>query len=452
MNINLPSISYHQPYDFTKLLKTIEKNILQLRNGSDRKSSSFHDDIIYFHKNWITKENPIPLTTQQLRSVSIHLLESRKSFKELLDVDLLPELLVLMKQEKTLSIQKKIVQLYFEYYFLLQEYQINMSTYITEVVQSYQGHNYLMQIYKKYIDMIIQPRLLLQEFQSFEEIQNRLSISPNSEYYQYLLILDLTKQLQTMEPDDENEGNIFSNIEKYGNFHYDEHLLISEFAVQTLVKKMMYYASEYDYSKWVTFIIELVGDPRTVSTSTAQNVHWDRIGKTYKDFLVGYLSKEDLTLFLEVLSDPEYDDVYRFRKAFWKPFVHHLQYAKLFINQREYIHLDENFKKRFNNRKSNAYSFISDSKRSFIYMDFGTIKVIEGTHNAKVRLYKNTPISLDARNYDYEDFYKKSLAKQSLITEITHSNSQSGTWQNKVFHVLKNYIPYLKVTLKETLL
>jgi hypothetical protein len=85
-------------------------------------------------------------------------------------------------------------------------------------------------------------------------------------------------------------------------------------------------------------------------------------------------------------------------------------------------------------------------------MDFGQIKVIEGTHNAKVRLYRDTPIPLKMKSYDYQDFYKTEQAKELIIEEITHTYSEMGTWQNKVFNILREHIPNLGITLKETLL
>jgi hypothetical protein len=214
---------------------------------------------------------------------------------------------------------------------------------------------------------------------------------------------------------------------------------------------MQYKNKNYDYTEWINFIINIVGDPRIVTSATAQNVSWDRIGNEYKDFLVGYLSKEDLVLFLEVLSDPEYDNIYRFRKAFWKPFVKHLRYAKLFINKHEFERLDSSFQLRFFGHKNTAYSFISDTQRSFIYMDFGTIKVIEGTHNAKVRLYNDTPIPLDKKSYVYQDFYRTNKTRQLIIDEVTHSHSEMGSWQNKVFNILRNRIPHIDITLSDTL-
>ena len=450
MKIELPPIKNHPPYDFSKLIKTIETNILKLRNGSNRKPSSFNDDIRFFREHWLENEEPVTLSTSQLRSVSIHLIESEISFKQLLEVELLPELLSQMEKEENISIKKRVIQFYFTHYFLIEEYKVDIRSSVSQVLKKYKGHNYFMQIYKTYLNNLLDPISLLIKFKCIEEIWKTFNLSPNSDFYKYLLILDFVNQLKSIEPD-KSEKDVFKKINSYKDFSYDKHILIGEYTVRVLIEKMMQ-SPNYDYTEWVNFIIDLVGDPRTVSAYNAQNVSWNRIGEKYRKFLVGFLSKEDLVLFLEVLSDPEYDNVYRYRKAFWKPFVKHLRYAKLFINNSEFERLEEPFKQRFTRRDNSSYSFISDSKRSFIYMDFGKIKVIEGTHNAKVRLYSDTPISLENKYYDYQDFYKTDYAKQLIIEEVTHSHSEIGTWQNKVFNILKEHIPNIKITLRETLL
>ena len=449
MSIKLPPIKNYPPYDFSKLINAIEKNIAKLKNGSNRKPSSFYNDIVFFKEHWLRNKEPAILNTAQLRSVSIHLLESKTSFQSLLEAELLPKLLSQMEREKSISIKKRIVEFYFKHYFLLKEYKINIRPTIFQILKSYQGHNNFMLTCKTYLNDLLNPKQLLKKFESINDARKILNLSPDSDFFKYLIVLSLIKQLENIKPTDHSE-DFFQQIKNYKNIYYDEHILIGEYVVRVLVEKIKQ-SPEHEYTKWINFIIELAGDPRAISIHDQQNVNWNRIGKVYRDFLIEYLSKEDLALFLEVLSDPEYDEIYRYRKAFWKPFEKHLRYAKLFINKNEFERIDESLKQRFKQNNS-AYSFTSDSKRSFIYMDFGTIKVIEGTHNAKVRLYRDTPIDISQKNYNYWDFYKTSQARNLIIDEITHSHSEIGTWQKKVFNILKFYIPNIKVTLRETLL
>jgi len=453
MNIELPSIKNYPPYDFSKLKQTISTNIAKLKNGSNRKPNTFYDDLTYFREHWIDQEQPQRLSTNQLRSVSIHLVESRNSFEELLNKDLLLELVEQMSRDENVGTIKRMVQLYFAYYLVLKEHPVDIEKIKLEIkkaLKKYKGNNYLLKIYKENIKVLFEPTDIKRKYGSFEKIWIMLNLSPQSDYYRFLLILELIDKLEKLDPGS-YEQELFENIFNYKNFPYDSQLMIGEYAVKVLISKMMA-EKNHAYKKWINIIIDLVGDPRTVSIVTAQNASWERIGKKYKEFLIGFLSKEDLNLFLEVLSDSEYDSVYKYRKTFWKPFAKHLRFAKLFINNREFSRLEDTIKQRFNDLGNSAYSFISDTQRSFIYMDFGNVVVIEGTHNAKVRLYIDTPVPLELKFYEYRDFYQSTQAQQVLIKEIVHRGSEIGTWQNKVFSILKERIPRIGITLSETLL
>jgi len=449
MKIVLPEFKQHMLYDFTKLINALNNNIKKLKTGSEKKPNTFLEDIKFFRENWINNEEPVKLTLRQLRSISIHLLESKKTFKELIDVDLLLELLGMMVELESIGVKRRIVQLYFSYYLTLQELDVDIKPGIKHMLQSYKGKNEIFTQYKKFRHILFEPAKMLEYFNDIDYIVQKFNISPNSEYYTSLMLFEILKRLDKLE-NGKVDITLFEQIQKHRSYRYNEHLLIGEYVVRKLVEKMMK-NTEANYTDWVNFIIDIAGDPRTVSHRSVHNVTWSRIGDKYKEYLVGYLSREDLVLFLEALSHPDHDEIYRYRKAFWKPFSKYIVNAKLFISQHEYYNLDHRFKKRFNG-SNQAYSFISDSKRSFIYMDFGNIKVIEGTHNAKVRIYIDTPIELGKSNYDYFDFYRSTKARELIIEEITHRASEAGIWQNKVFNVLKQYIPNMDITLKETLL
>jgi hypothetical protein len=446
MKIELPSIEVNSFCDFSKLINEIEKNITILKNGSNKKPFTFDKDIEYFKIYWLENKKPVMLNLRQLRSVSIFLLESKVSFQKLLEKkELLINLLMYMEEAKNISLKKRIIEFYFKYYFLLQTYKIDLYPHIIrQILQNYKGHNTLMNTWKIYIEGILSPNKLLKKFENIAYIKKVLNLSADSDFFKYLIILSLITKLKNIEIKDDTK-ELFNKIREYKNYYYDKNILIGDYAVRILIDKIMQIPTN-DYTTWIEFIIDIAGDPRI-----AQNPNWSRIGEKYKNFLIKFLSKEDLTLFLEVLSDPKYDNVYKYRKVFWKPFEKYLIYAKLFINYNEFNKLPTSLKKRFQQNNS-AYSFIKDSKRSFIYMDFGTIKVIEGTHNAKVRLYRDVPVSLERIEYDYYDFYQTKKAKELIIEEITHSGSEYGSWQNKVLNILKEYIPNLNINLKETLL
>jgi len=324
-------------------------------------------------------------------------------------------------------------------YQLLKKYSIDIRAYIVSMLSNFKGHNLLLNEYKIHINILFHPQKLIEEM-DLNKLTQKFAISSNSEYYKTILILQFIKKVGALTPG-EYDKKLFDSIEAHKDYMYDEYIHIGEFAVRQLIKTMMIY-SDKNYAKWVTYIINLIGDPRTVSIATIHSIPWNRVGEKYKTFIIQYLSKEDLNLFLDLLGDSDLnvDAIYKYRKKFWKNFEKYVQFTKLFITNHKYNELPEDIKLRFN-EKNTAYSFISESSKSCIYIDLGEIKVIEGTHNAKVRLYSDIPIDLSQFHFSYTDFYRTPKAKNALIRsgEITHSYSDSGRWQEKVLNTIKEY-------------
>lgn len=438
--IQLPQIQNNVKYDFEILLKSLDKNIQKLRIGNNTKPNSYENDIKFFKREWLGNGYASPLNEIQIRSVSMYLMESKETFKLLIQrSSLMTRFLSLLSDATSIGNQKRLVQLFFQYYQVFKKYSINVREYMESMLSRFSGHNLLLNEYKLYIVDIFNPEKLIENMDLHQLVQ-KFAISSNSEYYRTLLILQLIKKVEALSPE-EHDIELFNSIELHKDYMYDEHTHVGEFAVRKLIETMMI-STDIDYAEWVTYIIELVGDPRTVSVTTAHNIPWSRVGEKYKDFIIRYLSREDLDLFLDVLgdNDPNIDAIYQYRKKFWRNFGKYVQFTKLFITRHKFLELPDKMKRRFNGKNS-AYSFISESSKSCIYIDLGEIKVIEGTHNAKVRLYEDIPIDLSKYHFSYTDFYRTPKARDALIRsgEITHSYSESGRWQGKVLNTIKQY-------------
>ena len=449
MKISLPSHKNFPLFNLDKLTKNLELNISKLKNGSDSRPNTFRKDIELFNSRWLELEDPIFLLDSQLRSIIIYLLESEKTFDRLVSVDLLEDFVYAIEASKDISNHKRLVQLYFQYYQKILTIDFPIEKEIRELLSNFTGRNMLMKQYHENIELLVSPDKLIEQYTDVEVIQREMNFSTNSEYYQTLLILGIVKQVDTLYPG-EHRIDLFKQIAHHKDYNYKDGLKISEYAVRTMIESMMFENTTQDYSEWINFIMDMLGDPRTVSLQTAHNVQWNRVGEKYKDFLIGYLSREDLGLFLETLSSPEHDDIYKYRKAFWKPFAKYVRFTKLFITKHEYMQLSDNMRRRFSLSNNSAYSFISDRERSCIYIDLGEIKIIEGTHNVMVRLYSDVPISLNKRQYDYTDFYNPAKASNAMVFYTAHQGSEKGSWQNKVLKAIKQY-KNVDITLRETL-
>lgn len=448
MPFNPPKINFPN-FDLSHLVSVLDKSSQQLRQGSETRSNSFRKDTEKFTENWLKMEKTYAMTDIELRSVSMHLMESKEKFTTLIENLLADDFARQLAQSDNPTNKKRLVELTFEYFQILRTSDSKMFDISTKVLEDFKGRHLLLNEYKNNLYYLYDPAEMLIQYKNKEALQKALNLSVNGEYYQTILILELISCLETLN-DGEEDTALFEDILQHKNFLYVDGLHIGEYAVQLLIKKMMGNNIGSDFSHWITFIIGLLGDPRTVSRTSAHNVPWERVGQEYRNYLVGLLSREDLNLFLEALSNPDHDDIYQYRKQFWKQFSEYVQYAKIFITENDLQQLDNKFKKRFNGKNS-SYSRISDANRSCIYLDLGAVKIIEGTNKARVRIYSKVPIELNKTRYDYQEFYKEKLAQESIVEEFVHHHSERGTWQENVFNLIKIY-KNIDIKLKDTLL
>jgi len=205
-----------------------------------------------------------------------------------------------------------------------------------------------------------------------------------------------------------------------------------------IVRIMLNRCKEADINpsrEWESFIISLVGDPRSDS-----NRHgWYKIGDELKKWFIIILSRGDLREFLESITDGQDNEIYKYRKAFWMAFIDRVQYVKLMVNESSIARLRHNnlaMGERFQKNKY-IYSRLNDNSHSCIYMDFGVFHVIEGTHNAKLRIYSECPIGLSKASYDYREFYNDSV-KNKITKERKHAFSSEYQWQGDILQYIKN--------------
>jgi hypothetical protein len=84
-------------------------------------------------------------------------------------------------------------------------------------------------------------------------------------------------------------------------------------------------------------------------------------------------------------------------------------------------------------------------------MDFGSFKVIEGTHNATIRFYRYCPINITARSYTYTEFYRPPQVSSLIIQEKKHHHSDKYSWQNSMRNFMNQKLG-AKVSLSDILL
>ena len=302
------------------------------------------------------------------------------------------------------------------------------------------------------------PELLLHD-KKLHKIKKELFLHETDEFYSQLMLTDYLQQCEKLEIDDDSH-TLFAGIRQYKNrkSRIDGRLL-GEQAVFILLSRTRH-VQGIPSDIWMNFILECVGDPRSFRAEA--RFAWQRIGTDLKEWLIGILSQGDIKEFLESISDGQGDEVYKYRRQFWMQFIGHVRYAKLMVCNDNLQHIRRNnplLYDRFKTQPS-VYSQMrrQGERRSFIYMDFGEIKVIEGTKSSKVRLYRQEPVSLEKKLYDCEEFYnnqdsdaimRKDLFEYegftdnlgaNLIFEQTHTHSDKYAWQNKVLMEMNHHL------------
>lgn len=188
--------------------------------------------------------------------------------------------------------------------------------------------------------------------------------------------------------------------------------------------------------EWLEWLREHIGDPRLSRYENA----WLRIDASLYRWVRGLLSQQDVREFLTIMTDDNNDEIYQYRRQFWMQYVNRVQFSKVMLGRDARTKVSKTQPELFKRMRSNPeiYSNLNENDRSCIYMDFGDFCVIEGTHNAMVRLYSESPINLTRKSYEYQDFYTTAKANNAIIREESHHSSDRYRWQNKIRNYLSN--------------
>lgn len=347
---------------------------------------------------------------------------------------------------------KTILGFYYRKYLTLEDN--NHTIYVTEslkqILRNYNGRNPMVIQAKNDLRLIDgQFYDLLQNYVNVDikDIKKKLYLGEADELYERLRAIKLLHEVDQLSVNDSNQI-LFDQIYEARLMRSSNNKNIGEDTVKILISKCIS-TNAIVSSDWMTFILKTVGDPRSKQNQYA----WVRIGNDLRIWIVSILSQGDLVEFLSSITDGQGDEIYQYRKAFWMQFVSYVQFAKIMVGSSGPSLLrrtNHAFYRRFDNNPS-TYSRLDEKERSCIYMDFGKFKVIEGTHNAKIRIYNECPIDLSNSRYSYMDFYMPSKASNSLIKDKTHRGSEAYMWQNSILKFINNNLNST-VKLKDILL
>lgn len=288
---------------------------------------------------------------------------------------------------------------------------------------------------------------------TLQEIQKTLCLDTHFEIFIRLRLLRLLVKIKALQANQYDDGvsRLFVEIKENKDVRANEQRSLVEESVHIMVGLCQ--VEGQICKEWQQFIFETIGDPRASKNHFA----WQRVGEEKRNWFVGVLSRGDLREFLETMTDGQGDEVYQYRKQFWLQYVDHAINAKIMLGNNAYYGLQRQNPDMWQRFKTSpeTYSRLEDTERSCVFIDFGTFKVIEGTHSAKLRVYIETPIDLSARSYQYQEFYhlRKNRPVPNVIKEFSHYESQRYSWQNRVRNYLnKNFQINPSITLASILL
>ncbi|MDD3854885.1 EH signature domain-containing protein [Sulfurimonas sp.] len=399
--------------------KAIKKFEEELEKGLGESSSFTWHEILY-----ITNELAI-----------------RKTFFEtLMEYEELETFILVIKKYQKLSIYKKLFSIYFNYYSTLNKANAMsvLKMYLKSVLRSYSGKN-------KYINNLVSakehifgnlPDLLEQYNNDFEVIKRDMKLQDDFEFSKALLNLKIIQELKALDYDEDNQ-DVFSTILERKEMFFADGLTLKEYVAKYLISLAM--SENLPFSNWQIFILKLIGDPRSTAMYTSTMGSWNIIGEERKEFFIKTLSKDDLKLFLEALSDSVSDTNYHYRKAFWMQFLEKVIFAKIMIGSDAYITMNDTMKEKFKFNNDSYGRLQGISNQSAVYIDFGSIKVIEYTHSGSVRGFSDCPIDLHQKHYSATELIALENKNTHLFT-VKHASPRTYTWQVTVLEYLNSYL------------
>lgn len=335
--------------------------------------------------------------------------------------------------EYKILITKKMLSLYYGRYFSFESLSTDEKIYFYQLlkmlIEDFDGKTIMVLKAKENKEILAgNLKKCIAKHGSLEKIFQELVFLKHFEIWQRIRIIFLLEEVKKWQVNqwDGNVASVLEQVLEYRDVVVGQRNLLEETTFLVLQKCK---SVNHIIDNWLNFIFKHIGDPRILRH---QDV-WFRIGEEYYRWLRAKLSQEDVRAFLENMTDGQGDDVYQYRRQFWLQYIKHIQYAKVMLGNTglNYVaKMNSDMYQRFKSSPE-TYSRLNDNQRSCILMDFGSFFVIEGTHNAKLRIYKELPIRLVKRNYEYGEFYLGAAAEK-LLQDFSHHYSEGYTWQNQV--------------------
>lgn len=226
---------------------------------------------------------------------------------------------------------------------------------------------------------------------------------------------------------------------------YEGDRTIGHEAISILIDR----AGEDPGEAWQNFILHIAGDPRITSQAPSYRRWWMPLGEERVNKVRGWLSREDLRLFLQALEqygketrNAELQRMFPERKQF----LEGLFKLRIIRNTRLMLgwKAQESVKRILGKEVRTSFAKLGTemADKAVIYLDCGQFHVVEGSHNFKFWVYLAPPSRM-LLNYEKTSFSHFNLTN-NIPAEYTDTYpdlnyedvTHNGVWQSKVINFL----------------
>ncbi len=202
---------------------------------------------------------------------------------------------------------------------------------------------------------------------------------------------------------------------------------------------------------WQSFILGLAGDPRISSRAASYQEWWRPIGEERIQRVRGWLSKEDLRLFLQAVDQygkeagkVDLQRMFPARKVFLEGLFKQglIRSTRLMLGRVAHDSVRRILSSEVKTNFARMDGPMAD--KAVIYLDCGNFHLIEGSHSFKIWVYLALP-STSLLSYDKSSFTHAELTVGiAQQYRMQHSGlpyeavAHLGNWQKRVFEFLAN--------------
>jgi hypothetical protein len=200
---------------------------------------------------------------------------------------------------------------------------------------------------------------------------------------------------------------------------------------------------------WQNFILALAGDPRISSAATNYQEWWRPLGEERIQRVRGWLSKEDLKLFLQAVEqygkeerNLELQRMFPARKIFLEGLfkIGLIRNTRLMLGRRAYSSVRRILSAEVQTSFATMDGPMAD--KAVIYLDCGDFCLVEGSHSFKIWVYLAPParslLSYEKNTFSHSDLIRWLPREyQRTYPNLEHlAVVHSAMWQRKVFDFL----------------